>query len=60
MSEFKDLEFLSDRARELLDRQIASFRTNHSKAGIIIAIIAIFVPIFLFVVEKAAFIIQIF
>lgn len=58
MSDFKDLEFLSERARELLDRQIDSFRVNHAKAGTIIAIIAIFVPIFLFIIEKSSFIIQ--
>jgi len=60
MSDYKDLEFLSERARELLDRQIASFRVSHAKAGTIIAVIVIFVPIFLFIIEKAAFIIQLF
>lgn len=58
MSDYKDLEFLSERARELLDRQITSFRANHAKAGSIIAVIAIFVPLFLFVVEKSCFVIQ--
>lgn len=58
MPDYKDLEFLSERARELLDRQIESFRVNHAKAGTIIAIIAIFVPLFLFIIEKAAFVIQ--
>lgn len=58
MEEYKDLEYLSERARELLDRQISSFRANHTKAGTIIAIIAIFVPVFLFIVEKAAFVLQ--
>ncbi len=58
MGDYKDLEFLSERARELLDRQIASFRATHAKAGSIIAIVAIFVPFFLFIVEKSAFIIK--
>jgi hypothetical protein len=58
MSDYKDLEFLSERARELLDRQITSFRANHAKAGTIIAIITIFIPIFLYIIEKASYFIQ--
>jgi len=60
MSDYKDLEFLSERARELLDRQITSFRATHAKAGSIIAIVSIFVPLFLFIIEKSAFIIKLF
>ncbi len=58
MQDYKDLEFLSDRARELLDRQITSFRATHAKAGSIIAIVSIFVPFFLFIIEKSSFFIK--
>lgn len=59
MSDYKDLEFLAERVRELLDRQISSYRTNHTKAGTIIGISSIFIPIFLFIIEKSPVIIQI-
>ncbi|MEI7422424.1 MAG: hypothetical protein WCK18_10030 [Prolixibacteraceae bacterium] len=60
MSDLKDLEFLAERARELLDRQITSFRATHAKAGSIIAVVAIFVPLFLSIIEKSVFIIKVF
>lgn len=59
MNDERDLEFLAERARELLDRQIGSYRTNHAKATTIIGISALFVPIFIFVVENSNMIIQI-
>lgn len=59
MQDLKDLEFLAERSRELLDRQITSFRATHTKAGSIIAVVAIFVPLFLFIIEKSAIVIKI-
>ena len=58
MSDYKDLEFLAERVRELLDRQISSYRTNHTKAGTIIGISSVFIPVFLFIIEKSPKIIQ--
>jgi len=55
----KDLEFLSEKSKELLDRQIESYRLNHTKAGTMIGISALFVPIFLFIIENASPIIQV-
>lgn len=54
----KNLEFLADRAKELLDRQISSFKSNHAKAGSVIAVIAIFTPMFLFLIEKSTLVIK--
>lgn len=59
MSDFKDLEFLAERGRELLDRQISSYRTNHTKAGTVIGISSVFMPIFLFIIEKSPVLIQV-
>jgi hypothetical protein len=59
MSDYKDLEFLAEKAKELLDRQISSYRTNHTKAGTIIGISSVFIPIFLFIIEKSSTLIQI-
>lgn len=56
----KNLEFLADRAKELLDRQISSFKSNHTKAGSVIAVIAVFTPLFLFLIEKSTITIQLF
>lgn len=60
MSDLKDLEFLADRARELLNRQISSYRANHNKAATVIGICSIFIPLFLFIIEKLSLFIQIF
>lgn len=59
MSDLKDLEFLAEKAKELLDRQISSYRTNHTKAGTIIGISSLFIPIFLFIIEKSSIALQI-
>ncbi|NLI59611.1 MAG: hypothetical protein GX387_14100 [Clostridium sp.] len=58
MPDYKDLEFLAERVRELLDRQISSYRTNHTKAGTIIGISSVFIPVFLFIIEKSPKLIQ--
>ncbi|MEI7504462.1 MAG: hypothetical protein WCJ61_14375 [Paludibacter sp.] len=58
MSDFKDLEFLAERAKELLDRQISSYRTNYTKAATIIGISSVFIPVFLFFIEKSQKVIQ--
>jgi len=49
----EDLEFLAEKAKELLDRQIESYRSLHTKAGTIIGISTIFIPVFLYVLDKA-------
>lgn len=59
MADYKDLEFLAEKAKELLDRQIDSYRTNHTKAGTIIGISSVFIPIFLFLIENSSTLIQI-
>ena len=52
MADYKDLEFLAEKVKELLDRQIDSYRANHTKAGTIIGISSVFIPIFLFLIEN--------
>jgi len=59
MTDSKDLEFLAERGRELLDRQLSSYRTNHTKAGTVIGISSVFIPVFLFIIEKTPVFIQI-
>jgi len=54
----KDLEFLVEKTKELLDRQLDSYRSNHSKAGSLIGISSIFLPVFIFIVDKASWEIQ--
>lgn len=53
MKDYKDLEFLVERANIILSRQVESFRTNNTKASTIIGINSIIIPIFLFIIEKA-------
>ena len=45
--EHKDLEFLVDKSQELLNKQISSYRQKHSNSGIIITVLALFIPFFL-------------
>ncbi|MCO5268732.1 MAG: hypothetical protein M9897_07545 [Brumimicrobium sp.] len=41
------LNYLSTKSKELLDRQISTYRTHHFKAGIVISILSIFTPLFI-------------
>lgn len=43
----KDLEFLALKSKELVDRQITSYRQHHTNSGILITILALFIPYFL-------------
>jgi hypothetical protein len=47
MEELKDLEFLAAKSKELLDKQVASYRLHQSNSGTIITILALFIPFFL-------------
>jgi hypothetical protein len=42
-----NLEFLAVKSKELIDKQIASYRQQHTTASSIIAIVALFIPLFL-------------
>jgi len=46
-------EYLANKSKELLNSQIQSFRALHQKAATVIAVSALFAPVFLFLVEKA-------
>lgn len=46
-TDLKDLEFLSSKSSEFIEKQISSYRQKHSNSGSIITIIALFIPFFL-------------
>ena len=46
-SELKDLEFLAEKSKDLLDRQITSYRQKHTNSGTVITVLALFIPLFL-------------
>lgn len=46
-------EYIANKSKELLRTQVESFRAIHQKAGTVIAVAALFAPVFLFLVEKA-------
>jgi len=46
------IEYIANKSKELLANQIDSYRSIHQKSGIIIAIAALFAPLFLFLIEK--------
>lgn len=49
----KSIEYIANKSKELLSTQIDSYRSLHQKAGTVIAVAALFAPLFLFLVEKA-------
>lgn len=53
MNDFKDLEFLASKSREMLEKQVASYRQKHSNAATIIGVTALFIPFFLNGLENA-------
>jgi hypothetical protein len=57
--ELKDLQFLAEKSYQLLEKQILSYRQKHSNSGIIITILALFIPLFLNGLENSYTIIKI-
>ncbi len=53
-TENRSLELIYNESKELLHKQIESYRNHHTKAGSIIGIITLFFPLFLFIIEKAS------
>jgi hypothetical protein len=49
----KDLEFLVQKSQELLNKQISAYRQKHSNSGIIITVLALFIPFFLNGLEES-------
>lgn len=47
MEDLKQLEFIATNSKEILDKQVDSYRQQHSYAGTIIGITALFIPFFL-------------
>lgn len=47
MEEMKHLEFLTSKSMQLIEKQVSSYRQQHSYAGTIIGVIALFIPFFL-------------
>jgi hypothetical protein len=53
-NENKSLELIYNESKDLLQKQIESYRNHHAKAGSIIGIITLFFPLFLFIIENAS------
>ncbi len=47
MEDLRNLEFLAQNSKEIIEKQVDSYRTQHSYAGTIIGATALFIPIFL-------------
>ena len=45
--ELKDLEYLAGKSKELLEKQVTSYRQHQSNSGTLITILALFIPFFL-------------
>lgn len=53
------IEYIATKSKELLSNQIDSYRSLHQKSAVLIAITAIFIPLFLFLIENSGFWIKI-
>ncbi len=58
MSDLKELEFLASKSKELVEKQVESYRHKKSNAGTIIGVISLFIPFFLNGLGDANFLIQ--
>ncbi|MFH0756361.1 MAG: hypothetical protein V2B15_03640 [Bacteroidota bacterium] len=58
MSDIKQIEFLAEKSKEMVEKQIDSYRQKHSNAGIIIGVVALFIPFFLNGLDNAYPIVQ--
>ena len=47
MEDLKNLEFLAVNSKEIIEKQVDSYRQQHSYAGTIIGATALFIPFFL-------------
>ncbi len=47
MEDFKNLEFLAVNSKEIIEKQVDSYRQQHSYAGTIIGATALYIPFFL-------------
>ena len=59
MEEFKNLEFLAVNSKEIIEKQVDSYRQQHSYAGTIIGVTALFTPFFLNSLDGSSQILQI-
>src|SRR5580704_17065358 len=58
MEDLKYLEFLAVNSKEIIEKQVDSYRQQHSYAGTVIGAIALFIPFFLGSFDGTAQIIQ--
>ncbi len=47
MEDLKNLEFLAANSKEIVEKQVDSYRQQHSYAGTIIGVVVLFIPFFL-------------
>jgi hypothetical protein len=58
MEDFKNLEFLAVNSKEIIEKQVDSYRQQHSYAGTIIGVTALFIPFFLSSLDKSSQVLQ--
>jgi hypothetical protein len=58
MDDLKQLEFLALNSKEIIEKQVESYRTQHSYAGTIIGATALFIPFFLSSLDDTFLVIQ--
>jgi hypothetical protein len=58
MDDFKNLEFLATNSKEIIEKQVDSYRQQHSYSGTIIGVTALFIPFFLSGIDGSSQVLQ--
>jgi hypothetical protein len=59
MEDIKVLEFLANNSKEIIEKQVGSYRQQHTYAGTIIGFTVLYIPFFLNSLEKSTQILQV-
>jgi hypothetical protein len=54
----ESIKYTSQKSKELLESQIETFRSLNNKAGVILNILALFIPVYLFIIDHSNIVIK--
>lgn len=54
MEEETSIKIISEKSKELLERQIGTYRSKQDKATTILGLLSLFLPLYLFIIEKSS------
>jgi hypothetical protein len=54
MTDDTSIKIISEKSKELLERQIGTYRSKQDKATTILGLLSLFLPLYLFIIEKSS------